>query len=354
MGCRGLVAGRRPPSMSHARSLAQPRSPFATFLAFFVVCICCLWAASEWREDLDASVVLEAEGAVGKGAWGTALADYERSRNGIIHHTESFASCVAKASGVPEGTACLGVFLSLLPSTIAHKAAIKTATPDHDYDPNAAPGELAEALAGCMHVSQSFTAAAFCLESFLSNIPTTVVQEAVKMARKYPSFDWERGSHEVVGVTQDLYYCVREARSEASGNTCLSSYLHALPPAMATRAVRVAAQIPAPFTKAEAPQKLSATLLGCLRKAEHQDAAVYCLTSFLNHLPEKQVQVAWGVPEATFVDSEANGDDMRSGTVGDAPGDSLTAQGARGREQQRGVSKLRALAAAKRRARRSP
>ena len=51
--------------------------------------------------------------------------------------------------------------MSLLPHKVAHFAATKVASTEHDYDPSAAPGTLAEALAGCMHVSESYTAAGF-------------------------------------------------------------------------------------------------------------------------------------------------------------------------------------------------
>lgn len=227
--------------------------------------------------------------------WDPKKFAFQRVRPSIIHDTRNFAECIIAAGDISEGKACLSVYLSLLPKDLASEATSKgkdgfALAPEKDD-----PHKLVTALRGCMNVAGEWAGALFCLSDFLSSIPPELVEDAVGMAQKHPVFDFDLHRTHIVSNSHTLSLCIEQAKDEADGDKCLGAFLASIPEAMEQRAVSVALAAPPPLGAPQLPIAVGHAFARCEARAVSRDAAVFCLGSFLNHLPTQQVQRGFAI-----------------------------------------------------------
>ena len=90
--CHCLLTGRP----------ARLRVAFVAAFSLAAAVACCVWAAGPERRGFGEDSSLESDGGGSGDGWSAAIAEYHRTREGVVKHTENFVSCVAKANGVPQ------------------------------------------------------------------------------------------------------------------------------------------------------------------------------------------------------------------------------------------------------------
>mmetsp|Transcript_39267 Transcript_39267/g.61202 ORF Transcript_39267/g.61202 Transcript_39267/m.61202 type:complete len:244 (-) Transcript_39267:1128-1859(-) len=155
------------------------------------------------------------------------------------------------------------------------------------------PKKLAIHLESCLSAAKEHDGAIFCVADLLAHVPGETRAKAVELGEEHPAFDWKVLKDAALVDTEEFDECAEKAEDVDEGVQCLSKYLSEMSEALVERSVYVALDLPLPTSPAEEPKELSKQLLECMKKAEGRDAAQYCLSDFLTHIPMEQLHKAY-------------------------------------------------------------
>jgi len=220
-------------------------------------------------------------------------APHRQDHAGVSAAAVQLRACVSEARDVKDGIWCLSRLLSRLPPALEHRALAVAQEVAPTVDKRTPPQGLTINLETCLGQARSPDARTFCLADLLARIPPKALALAARQAEETPVVDWNGTSADATQDAESFLSCVQSSETVDEGIVCLGTLLSDLPQALVERSTRLLTSLPPRTVNTDPSEMQTPNFVKCLKLASSGDSAIYCLSNYLIHLPQDQVERAY-------------------------------------------------------------